>query len=106
LTNWKPLDEDQSPRPVRASLDALARRLGAPGAVALEALFDGWPDVVGEGVAAHTRPRSLRNGTLSVAVDSPAWATELRSLTAGILARCDEVAGPGVVTAIDVRVGL
>jgi len=106
VTNWKPLENDDAPRPVRASLDGLAKRLGAPDAAALEALFDGWAGVVGDAVAAHAQPRSLRTGTLFVAVDSPAWATELRSLTARILARCAEVAGPGVVNEIDVRVRL
>ncbi len=106
MSGWKPLEEPNQPRPVRASLDDLARRIGAPGASALEALFEGWAGVVGAGVAAHARPRALHRGVLVVAVDDPAWATELRSISARIIDRCAEVAGPGVVTEIDIRVTL
>ena len=104
MSPWKPLEDRDEPRPVRASLDDLARRIGAPGATALETLFDGWARVVGDAVAAHARPRALRRGVLVVAVDDPAWATELRSMTAQIVQRCDELAGAGVVSAIDIRV--
>lgn len=89
---------------MRASLDGLARQLGAPGAGALEVLFDGWPGVVGAAVAAHARPRALRRGVLVVAVDDAAWATELRSISGQIIERCREVAGPDVVDAIEIRV--
>jgi hypothetical protein len=37
-------------------------------------------------------------------VDAPAWATQLRFLSAEMLARLSELAGPGAVTAIDIRV--
>ena len=104
MTRWRPLEEPNDPRPVRASLDDLARRLGAPGATALETLFDGWAGVVGDGIAAHASPRALRRGVLVVAVDHPAWATELRSISAQIVERCKELAGADVVDAIDIRV--
>jgi predicted nucleic acid-binding Zn ribbon protein len=41
---------------------------------------------------------------LAVAVDSPAWATQLRLLGNELLGRLSEAAGSGVVTALDVRV--
>jgi predicted nucleic acid-binding Zn ribbon protein len=102
--NWKPLDEDNDPRPVKASLDAIAHNLGAPKASSLAAVFDGWADLVGPAIAAHTRPRSLKRGVLSVAVDDPAWATELRFRGPEIVARCGEVAGLDAVVKIEVRV--
>jgi predicted nucleic acid-binding Zn ribbon protein len=104
MTPWRELDADDSPRPVGASLDRIAQRLGAPKASALAAVFDRWNEVVGDAVAAHAKPRSLRKGSLVVAVDDAAWATELRSIADRIVARCAEVAGVDVVTNIDVRV--
>jgi predicted nucleic acid-binding Zn ribbon protein len=81
------------------SLDRVARSLGlAP------ALLTRWPELVGEGVAEHTRPRSLRDGTLVVAVDDPAWATQLRWLEADLVTRLGDVLGPGKVQRIEVRV--
>jgi predicted nucleic acid-binding Zn ribbon protein len=80
------------------------RRFGGGGRDVLAAVFSRWPDVVGDAVAAHTRPLSLSRGTLVVAVDQPAWATQLRFLSGDLLARLADVAGPGAVRAIEVRV--
>jgi predicted nucleic acid-binding Zn ribbon protein len=85
-------------------VDREVRRLGGPGATALAAVFARWEEVVGPQVAAHAQPVSIRAGTLVVGVDAPAWATQLRLLTATLLARLDEVAGPGAVSAVEVRV--
>ena len=101
---WKPLDEDNGPKPVRASLDAIARRIGAPKASALAAVFDRWTDVVGPAIAEHAQPRTLKRGTLVVVVDDPAWATELRFRGPEIVEQCVAVAGPGAVAKIEVRV--
>lgn len=92
------------PRPLAASLDRLTASFGAPPASVLTAVFGSWPGLVGEGVAAHAQPLSVRRGVLSVAVDDPAWATQLRWLEAELLARLAEVAGPGVIREIRVRV--
>jgi predicted nucleic acid-binding Zn ribbon protein len=101
---WKPLDDDHDPRPVGASLDAIAQRLGAPKASALTAIFDRWTDVVGAAIAAHAQPRTLKKGTLVIAVDDPAWASELRFRSDEIAERCSAVAGSGTVAKIEVRV--
>jgi len=105
VTPWKPLDDDsRDPRPVKASLDRIVQKMGAPKAASLEAVFEGWADIVGDAVAGHARPRTLRNGTLVVAVDDPAWASELRFLGPQILVRCAAVAGVDVVRRIEVKV--
>jgi predicted nucleic acid-binding Zn ribbon protein len=106
VSNWRPLpsEDDDDPRPVGASLERLAAKLGAPKVAALGVVFSRWNDVVGESVAAHTRPLSLRDGRLVIGVDEPGWATQLNYLTADLLRRLEELIGPGVVTAVDVRV--
>lgn len=92
------------PRPVSEGLDALARRLGAPTASSIGAVFSGWEEAVGPGIAAHSRPVALADGVLTVAVDQPAWATQLRYLVTTLLTRVNEIAGAGAVTRIDIRV--
>jgi predicted nucleic acid-binding Zn ribbon protein len=89
---------------VGESLDKVARRLGAPGARSLGAVFGHWDEIVGPAVATHARPTSLRDGVLRVEVDEPGWATQLRYLAPDILRRCEEVAGPNVVVSVDVKV--
>ena len=104
MSSWRPLPEERGPKRLRDSLDRYAKRLGAPRASALGAVFARWEEVVGATVAAHARPVSLVDGVLVVAVDEPGWATQLRFLTADILRRLEEVAGPGVTTRLEVRV--
>jgi predicted nucleic acid-binding Zn ribbon protein len=101
---WLTEAERRAPRPVGDALDSLARRLGAPTAASLNGVFSGWPDAVGPQIAAHTRPVGLTDGVLTVAVDDPAWATQLRYLANDLLAKVAAVAGDGVVGRIEWRV--
>jgi predicted nucleic acid-binding Zn ribbon protein len=102
---WAPLPgEDRGPRRVGESLNRVAASMGVPEAATLPAVFGGWAELVGERVAAHAQPRWLRDGVLLVAVDQPAWATQLRFLEADLLARLAEQLGPDAVTRIEVRV--
>jgi predicted nucleic acid-binding Zn ribbon protein len=101
---WQPLPGGSEPKPVGDSLDRVASSLGVPRASTLSRVFASWPELVGEAVAAHARPRSLRAGTLVVAVDEPAWATQLRWLEADLVGRLTEVLGEGQIDRIDVRV--
>jgi predicted nucleic acid-binding Zn ribbon protein len=90
MSTWRPARPpraEREPAPVTASLERLARRLGAPAPDVLTAVFARWDELVGPQVALHARPRSLRGGVLTVVVDDPAWATQLRLLSAELLAR-------------------
>jgi hypothetical protein len=48
---------------------------------------------------------SVRDGVLTVAVDDPIWASQLRSLELAVVARATALVGPAVVTSMRVRVG-
>ncbi|MBV8986317.1 MAG: DUF721 domain-containing protein [Acidimicrobiia bacterium] len=91
------------PRPLKASLDRLARSLGGPDSQALSGGFGHWADIVGPQLAAHARPLSLSSGVLVVGVTEPGWATELRYLESKLLGRFSEVLGDGVVERVEVR---
>ena len=103
---WKPLREPGGPppRPIGESLDAVARNLGGAGGPALVDLLRRWPAVVGESLAAHCRPLTLRSGTLTIAADEPAWGAQLGWLEADLLRRLDQAVGAGTVTRIAVRI--
>ena len=73
------------------------RGLGAPEASGLHLVFDRWAEVVGEGLAARTRPLKIDGKRLVLAVDEPAIATHVRFLSAELL-------GPDRVTALDLRI--
>ena len=93
------------PQPVGRALDAVMRGLGAPEASGVHLVFDRWAEVVGEGLAARTRPLRIEGHHLVLAVDEPAMATHVRFLQAELLARLGDLLGPGRVTALDLRVG-
>ena len=104
---WEPLPSaaDDEPSPISPTLDRLVRHLGGSSTSTLQQVFGSWPDLVGDQVAVHSRPVRLRDGVLSLVVDEPAWATQLRLLEAQLLTRLDVVLGAGVVTGLRVRVG-
>ncbi len=81
------------------------RGLGAPEGSGVHLVFDRWAEVVGASLAARTRPLKIDGSRLVLAVDEPAIATHVRFLQAELLARLDELLGPGRVTALDLRVG-
>jgi len=78
--------------------------MGGPGPSALQAVFGRWEEIVGAAASGHSRPVSIARGTLVIAVDQPGWATSLRALSAQLLKRVEEVAGPGVADRIEVKV--
>ena len=102
----RPLPGDgPGPQPIGPALDAVMRGLGAPEASGVHLVFDRWSEVVGEALAARTRPLRMDGHRLVLAVDEPAIATHVRFLQAELLARLEELLGPGRVTALDLRVG-
>ena len=105
---WRPLpaepDPGAGPRRLRDSLDRVTRSIGGPEASVLTAIFGRWEDIVGPAVAAHAWPLSLSDGTLTVAVDQPGWATQLTYLEADLRRRIADVSGADVVRCVRVSV--
>jgi predicted nucleic acid-binding Zn ribbon protein len=105
---WRPLPEregEHDPERIGASIDKVARRLGAPSAQALSGLFHRWDEIVGASISSHATPVSLKAGVMVVEVDSNAWATQLRFMTTELVERCCAELGDGAVKRIDIRVG-
>lgn len=92
-----------APRRVGSSLAEVASIIGAEGAIALAEVNAWWCEAVGPQVAAHCWPVRLEAGVLTVAVDNPAWAAQLRILSGTLLGRLEPLRPS--VTKLDVRVG-
>ncbi len=68
--------------------ETLRRWLAESGDAARSAsLFQGWPEIVGRELAAHTRPVEVERGRLIVAADHPGWVQLLRAREAAIVRR-------------------
>lgn len=94
----------RDPRKIGDALDDVLRHLGSPSSETLTTVFSRWPEVVGEQIAAHTEPVAVRNGTLAISADDPAWASELQWQGARICERARSVLNDDSIQRITVRV--
>ena len=91
----------RDPIPLSESLGGVVRSLrgpepagqGASSSVrALGDVFGRWIDAVGDAVARHVQPVKLDGTRLTVEVDDPSWATQLRFLEATVIEQLRTVA--------------
>ncbi|WP_225725707.1 MULTISPECIES: DUF721 family protein [unclassified Nocardia] len=94
--------DDRDPQLLSSLTTSIAKSRGWSGKVAEGTVFGRWAGVVGEDIAAHATPISLKDGVLSIAAESTAWATQLRMLQSQILAKIAAAVGNGVVTSVKI----
>jgi predicted nucleic acid-binding Zn ribbon protein len=95
-----PGPDARDPQPLGRVARDLADTRGWSPRVAEGAVFGQWAEVVGEDIAEHAAPTSLREGVLGVSAESTAWATQLRMVQAQLLAKIAAAVGDGVVTSL------
>lgn len=95
----------KSPDGIKSFGASLQRVVGGLGARSVMLDLHGqWAEVVGEAIAEHCRPRRLEGTHLSIEVDHPGWATEIRYLEGRILTRLSEVLPETTVESLSVVV--
>jgi len=77
LTNPRPPVPERDFEPLRGAIDQLMKRLGLEKDHWTCELSDNWADLVGDAVAAHSRPGRFENARITVFVDNSAWLSEL-----------------------------
>ena len=92
------------PVPLRDALAKVGRELGLAAPDVVTTLVEQWADIVGPAIAAHAQVRSVRDGECTIAVDGPAWATQLRYGSSELVERVNERCGAGAVTSVKVVV--
>jgi predicted nucleic acid-binding Zn ribbon protein len=97
-----PGPDSRDPQTLGAATNALAKNRGWTPRVAEGAVFGQWTTVVGEQIAEHAVPVSLRDGVLSISAESTAWATQLRTVQSQLLAKIAAAVGDGVVTSVKI----
>lgn len=91
------------PISISSALDGVVHGLRGPDRRAVSGVFGRWEEIVGAQIASHVQPLQLDEAVLVVAVDDPAWATEMKFL--GVQIREQLLRRAGVsVDRIDVRV--
>ena len=105
MSSWIPApDGDKPPKPIAELLSKFTKRVGMPEPSALGIIFAKWSDLVGSALGENVKPVSLHRGVLAVTVADPAWATQMRFLTANLISTINEGVGAGTVTEIAVQV--
>ncbi|WP_084617976.1 DUF721 domain-containing protein [Jonesia quinghaiensis] len=79
------------------TLGSLLSERGWNADVAVGGVLSRWPEIVGKDIADNSTAESFDDGILRVRAHSTAWATQLKFLTANILAAIAKVIGDGVV---------
>ena len=97
----RPRRED--PQPLLSAIDGLLDTRGWQQQAAMGSVFGRWAEIVGQDLAAHTRPDSFADGELAVTADSTAWATQVRLLAPVLLRRLNDELGAGSVRRVKVR---
>jgi Dna[CI] antecedent, DciA len=93
----------EDPQPLGAAIEGLLDDQGWRTSAAVGSVFGRWEQIVGEALAAHTRPGGFTDGELLVIADSTAWATQVRLLRAQLIRRLNSELGNGTVTGVKVR---
>jgi predicted nucleic acid-binding Zn ribbon protein len=98
-----PGPDPRDPQLFGAVLVRLVKARGWQRPAAEATVFGDWPNVVGPDIAEHCRPVKLENGELTIEAESTAWATQLRLLSAKVLAGIAAKAGHNVVTRLHIH---
>jgi predicted nucleic acid-binding Zn ribbon protein len=93
------------PVPLGELLSTLSTRRRWQSHLAAGQLQAHWAEVVGPAVAEHTEPVRLKGGMLVLRADSPAWATQVRYLSAELARQVNAALGAEVVTDVHVTGG-
>lgn len=75
---------------LRDLLGPIGKSLRLDDAASVGALWRRWPEIVGDDVARHAEPSSLKDGVLRVRATTPVWATEISYLVEDIKRRVNE----------------
>jgi predicted nucleic acid-binding Zn ribbon protein len=91
------------PVPFGVALTDLLAQRGWQAQAAGASVLSRWESLVGEQVAAHSRPVALRDGQLVIEAETTAWATQLRLLSRTLTAKLTEQLGADVVRSLVIR---
>jgi hypothetical protein len=90
---------------VSSVLSGLAKGLGLEAKLLEVQLSRHWPEIVGEQMAAHTRPDTIRFKKLYLLVENSVWLQQLTFLKPQLIEKINAAAGRALVADIVMRVG-
>jgi predicted nucleic acid-binding Zn ribbon protein len=95
--------DPRDPQPFGSLVERLIDDRGWKSTAASATVLAGWDRIVGAELAARCQPVSLREGELTLAAESTAWAMQLRGMLPTLMTRIRAELGPEVVTRIRIH---
>ncbi len=82
---------------VNEKLPSVLRQFGLKDKIMVYRAVAEWASIAGEGIARHSTALAVEDKTLVVAVDSPAWMTQLYYLKGELLEKISRHIGKGLI---------
>ncbi len=95
----------KKPKPIRSILEQTLKGLDLEGPLKGYSIFRAWEEIVGESIAAQTRPRAIRNEILFIDVSHPTWVQQLQFLKPVLLQKINDFLGEPRFNDIRFRLG-
>ncbi len=93
------------PQKIRSILEGTLKSLEIDVPLKSYSILGAWKEIVGESVALHTQPRTIRNRILFIDVSHPTWIQQLQFLKPTLLEKINNFLGEPHIQDIRFRLG-
>jgi hypothetical protein len=95
----------KKPQPIRSILEKTVKTLEIDVPLKTYSILGAWNQIVGESVADHSQPYSIRNRILFVDVTHPTWMQQLQFLKPTLLEKVNTFLGESLIQDIRFKLG-
>ena len=100
------MKRDNFPSPIKEVINQLFRKIGIEKKIKEKKALRMWKEAVGETIARHTSPVSIKKGNLFVKVDNSGWLSALTYLKEKIISEFNQRQGKNLIRDIYFRLGV
>lgn len=93
------------PKHIGSILDGTLRALEIDGSLKAYSIWGAWKEIVGESVALHAQPRSIRNRILFIDVSHSTWIQQLQFLKSTLIEKINSYLGESLIEDIRFKLG-
>jgi hypothetical protein len=95
----------KKPQPIRSILEKTVKTLEIDVPLKTYSILGAWKEIVGESVAGHSQPHSIRNRILLIDVTHPTWMLQLQFLKPTLLEKVNTFLGESLIQDIRFKLG-
>jgi hypothetical protein len=95
----------KKPQSIRSILEKTIKTLEIDVPLKTYSIVGAWNEIVGESVAGHSQPRSIRNQILFIDVTHPTWMQQLQFLKPTLLDKVNAFLGESLIQDIRFKLG-